>query len=105
MQLTAVTANETKVTDLSDARQSIFGGARYFRQVYEKIPSHVPEPDRTWFTLAPYNIAYGHVEHARALAQKAARNPTPCQDLRDFLPLLVPPRSHTNTPTPPPPTR
>ncbi len=80
MQLTAVTANETKVTDLSDARQSIFGGARYFRQVYEKIPSHVPEPDRTWFALAAYNIGYGHVEDARVLAQKAGRDPDSWQD-------------------------
>jgi membrane-bound lytic murein transglycosylase F len=97
MQLTAVTATETKVTDLSDARQSIFGGARYFRQVYEKIPSHVPEPDRTWFALAAYNIGYGHVEDARVLAQKAGRDPDSWQDVRDFLPLLEQERWYTKT--------
>jgi membrane-bound lytic murein transglycosylase F len=97
MQLTAGTANETKVTDLSDARQSIFGGARYFRQVYEKIPSHVPEPDRTWFALAAYNIGYGHVEDARVLAQKAGRDPDSWQDVRDFLPLLEQERWYTKT--------
>ena len=97
MQLTAETANETRVTDLSDARQSIFGGARYFRQVYEKIPSHVPEPDRTWFALAAYNIGYGHVEDARVLAQKAGRDPDSWQDVRDFLPLLEQARWYTKT--------
>jgi membrane-bound lytic murein transglycosylase F len=97
MQLTAETANETRVTDLSDARQSIFGGARYFRLVYEKIPSHVPEPDRTWFALAAYNIGYGHVEDARVLAQKAGRDPDSWQDVRDFLPLLEQERWYTKT--------
>ncbi|MEA3140050.1 MAG: rane-bound lytic murein transglycosylase [Gammaproteobacteria bacterium] len=97
MQLTLETATEAKVTDLSDARQSIFGGARYFRQVYEKIPSHVPEPDRTWFALAAYNIGYGHVEDARVLAQKAGRDPDSWQDVRDFLPLLEQERWYTKT--------
>jgi membrane-bound lytic murein transglycosylase F len=97
MQLTLETATEAKVTDLSDAKQSIFGGARYFRQVYEKIPSHVPEPDRTWFALAAYNIGYGHVEDARVLAQKAGRDPDSWQDVRDFLPLLEQERWYTKT--------
>jgi membrane-bound lytic murein transglycosylase F len=97
MQLTLETATEAKVTDLSDARQSIFGGARYFRQVYEKIPAHVPEPDRTWFALAAYNIGYGHVEDARVLAQKAGRDPDSWQDVRDFLPLLEQERWYTQT--------
>jgi membrane-bound lytic murein transglycosylase F len=97
MQLTVETASEAKVTDLSDARQSIFGGARYFRQVYEKIPAHVPEPDRTWFALAAYNIGYGHVEDARVLTQKAGRDPDSWQDVREFLPLLEQERWYTQT--------
>jgi membrane-bound lytic murein transglycosylase F len=88
MQLTLESATAVKVVDPSDPRQSIFGGARYFRQVYEKIPVHVPEPDRTWFALAAYNIGYGHVEDARVLAQKAGRDPDSWQDVREFLPLL-----------------
>jgi membrane-bound lytic murein transglycosylase F len=88
MQLTRVSANETQVTNPADARQSIFGGARYFKSVYDKIPSHVPEPDRTWFALAAYNIGYGHLEDARILAQKAGRDPDAWQDVREFLPLL-----------------
>ena len=88
MQLTVDSATEAKVTNLSDPRQSIFGGARYFRQVYEKIPTHVPEPDRTWFALAAYNIGYGHLEDARVLTQKASRDPDSWQDVREFLPLL-----------------
>jgi membrane-bound lytic murein transglycosylase F len=97
MQLTVETAIETNVTNLSDARQSIFGGARYFRQVYEKIPAHVPEPDRTWFALAAYNIGYGHLEDARVLAQKAGRDPDSWQDVREFLPLLEQERWYSQT--------
>lgn len=88
MQLTEKTASEAKVTDPADPRQSIFGGARYFRNVYAKIPTHVPEPDRTWFALAAYNIGYGHLEDARVLAQKAGRDPDSWDDVREYLPLL-----------------
>ena len=88
MQLTSVSATAVKVANPTDARQSIFGGARYFRQVYEKIPAHVLEPDRTWFALAAYNIGYGHLEDARVLAQKAGRDPDSWQEVREFLPLL-----------------
>jgi membrane-bound lytic murein transglycosylase F len=97
MQLTVESATEAKVSNPSDARQSIFGGARYFRQVYEKIPSHVPEPDRTWFALAAYNIGYGHLEDARVLAQKAGRDPDSWQDVREFLPLLEQEHWYTQT--------
>jgi len=88
MQLTPQTATEANVKDPNDARESIFGGARYFKQVFEKIPAHVPQPDRTWFALAAYNIGFGHLEDARVLAQKAGRNPDSWQDVREFLPLL-----------------
>src|SRR5882757_7438264 len=97
MQLTVNSATEAKVTNPSDPRQSIFGGARYFRQVYEKIPNHVPEPDRTWFVLAAYNIGYGHLEDARVLTQEAGRDPDSWQDVREFLPLLEQERWYTQT--------
>jgi membrane-bound lytic murein transglycosylase F len=97
MQLTVQSATAVKVANPTDPRQSIFGGARYFRQVYEKIPSHVPEPDRTWFALAAYNIGYGHLEDARVLAQKAGRDPDSWEDVRAFLPLLADERWYTQT--------
>jgi membrane-bound lytic murein transglycosylase F len=97
MQLTMVSATAVKVANPTDPRQSIFGGARYFRQVYEKIPSHVPEPDHTWFALAAYNIGYGHLEDARVLAQKAGRDPDSWEDVRTFLPLLADERWYTQT--------
>ena len=97
MQLTMQSATAVKVANPTDPRQSIFGGARYFRQIYEKIPAHVPEPDRTWFALAAYNIGYGHVEDARVLAQKAGRDPDSWDDVRQFLPLLAQEQWYTQT--------
>jgi membrane-bound lytic murein transglycosylase F len=97
MQLTGESASEAKVTNPNDARQSIFGGARHFQQVHQKIPSHVPEPDRTWLALAAYNIGYGHVEDARVLAQRAGRDPDSWQDVSEFLPLLEQERWYTLT--------
>ncbi len=97
MQLTTDTATAANVKNPSDARQSILGGARYFGQVYAKIPAHVPEPDRTWFALAAYNIGYGHLEDARVLAQKAGRDPDSWGDVREFLPLLEQEAWYTQT--------
>src|SRR6202522_1688118 len=97
MQLTLESANAVKVANPADPRQSIFGGARYFRQIYEKIPSHVPEPDRTWFALAAYNIGYGHLEDARVLTQRAGKDPDSWDDVREFLPLLAQEYWYTQT--------
>ncbi len=97
MQLTMQSATAVKVANPTDPRQSIFGGARYFRSIYEKIPAHVAEPDRTWFALAAYNIGYGHVEDARVLAQKAGRDPDSWDDVREFLPLLSQEQWYTQT--------
>jgi membrane-bound lytic murein transglycosylase F len=97
MQLTSDTATAAKVTNPTDPRQSIFGGARYFGQVYAKIPSHIPEPDRTWFALAAYNIGYGHLEDARVLAQKAGHDPDSWREVREFLPLLEQEEWYTQT--------
>jgi membrane-bound lytic murein transglycosylase F len=97
MQLTLQSATAVKVANPADPRQSIFGGARYFRSIYEKIPAHVSDPDRTWFALAAYNIGYGHVEDARVLAQKAGRDPDSWDDVRRFLPLLSEEQWYTQT--------
>ncbi len=97
MQLTQMGAAQAKVANPADARQSILGGARYFSHVYAGIPDHIPEPDRTWFALAAYNIGYGHLEDARVLAQKAHRNPDAWQDVREFLPLLAEEYWYTQT--------
>ena len=89
MMLTEQTARALKVGDRLDPRASIFGGARYFVWIRNQIPQRILEPDRTWFTLAAYNVGMGHLEDARILTQMHERNPDSWNDVREHLPLLT----------------
>ena len=89
MMLTGDTATEMGVTDRTDPEQNILAGARYFVQVRDKLPERIAEPDRTWFTLAAYNVGYGHLEDARILAQSRGKDPDSWTDVHAALPLLA----------------
>lgn len=88
MMLMAETAAQLGVKDRTNAEQSIFAGARYLAEVRDQIPLRIPEPDRTWFTIAAYNVGYGHVEDARVLAESLGKNANSWADVRGQLPLL-----------------
>ncbi|NQD38646.1 membrane-bound lytic murein transglycosylase MltF [Permianibacter sp. IMCC34836] len=88
MMLTEDTAERMGVTDRTDAEQSIRGGAAYFRTMHDTIPERIAEPDRTWFTLAAYNIGFGHLEDARVLTERAGGNPDRWDDVQKQLPKL-----------------
>lgn len=89
MMLTAETATAMGVSDRNSPRESIFAGARYLAEVRKKVPDRIAEPDRTWLTLAAYNVGFGHVEDARILAQSAGKNPDLWSDVKEYLPLLA----------------
>jgi membrane-bound lytic murein transglycosylase F len=89
MMLTEETARVLNVPDRLDPRGSIFGAARYFVRIRSQIPRRILEPDRTWFTLAAYNVGIGHVEDARILTQMRGKNPDAWADVREHLPLLT----------------
>ena len=89
MMLTEETARTLGVSDRLDARASIFGGARYFLEVRNLIPKRILEPDRTWLSLAAYNVGIGHIEDARILTQLHGKNPDAWADVREHLPLLT----------------
>jgi len=88
MMLTQKTATLLGVTDRLDPAQSIEGGARYFLRMRKRIPSRIPEPDRTWMALAAYNMGWGHLEDTRKLTEKQGGNPDRWQDVNERLPLL-----------------
>ena len=88
MMLTRSTAKQVKVEDRKDPKQSILGGARYLKVVEKKIPDRIDNPDRLWFTLASYNIGYGHLEDARILTQRNGADPDKWSDVKQYLPLL-----------------
>ncbi|NNM01482.1 MAG: membrane-bound lytic murein transglycosylase MltF, partial [Gammaproteobacteria bacterium] len=87
MMLTRNTARALKV-DRNDPAQSIVGGAAYLERMTGKIPERIAEPDRTWMSLAAYNVGYGHLEDARVLAARAGLNPDRWLDVASQLPLL-----------------
>ena len=89
MMLTKAAAKEVKVTDRTDPRQSIFGGAQYLKNVKEKIPLRIQDPDRTFLALAGYNTGFGHLEDARILAKRSGLNPDTWKDVSKMLPLLT----------------
>lgn len=97
MMLTRTTARYIGINNRLDAEESIQGGARYFKKVHAKIPDRIPEPDRTWFALASYNVGYGHLEDARRLTEAAGRDPDRWMDVKEFLPLLAQKEWYTKT--------
>jgi membrane-bound lytic murein transglycosylase F len=97
MMLTSDTATELGIQDRTDPSQSIAGGARYFQQRLQVIPEQIPEPDRTWFALASYNVGLGHLEDARALTKKQGGNPDKWMDVKQRLPLLTQGKWHQKT--------
>jgi membrane-bound lytic murein transglycosylase F len=97
MQLTEDTAAMMSSGDRHDPRSSIFGGAKYLARMIDTVPRRIPEPDRTWFAVASYNVGFGHLEDARILAQAQGRNPDRWDDVREVLPLLSQERWYTRT--------
>lgn len=97
MMLTRRTAKQVGVTNRLDAEQSIHGGARYLRKVLSRVPKRIPEPDKTWFALAGYNVGWGHVEDARIITQKQGADPDKWADVKERLPLLQKKKWYKNT--------
>jgi peptidoglycan lytic transglycosylase F len=95
MMLTADTAQAMGIKNRNDPQQSIFAGARYLAQVREMIPDRVPEPDRTWLTIAAYNVGFGHLEDARIITQALGKDPDSWVAVRERLPLLAQGRWYT----------
>ncbi len=89
MMLTQRTAQAMGVANRLDPKQSIEGGARYFQHIKEQLPASIAEPDRTWFTLAAYNVGIGHLEDARQLARKEGLDPDKWLDVKKVLPRLA----------------
>jgi membrane-bound lytic murein transglycosylase F len=88
MMLTLTTAKQMGIKSRLDAEQSIQGGAKYFRQMINKMPDRIPEPDRTWFALASYNVGFGHLNDARIITQQQGGDPDRWFDVKIRLPLL-----------------
>lgn len=88
MMLTLPTARQMGIKSRIDAEQSIRGGAKYFKQMFDRMPDRIPEPDRLWFALASYNVGLGHLHDARNITRKQGGDPDRWVDVKKRLPLL-----------------
>ncbi len=89
MQLTEETAQRLGGVDRLDPKASVLAAARYLRDLKDRLPQRIPEPDLTWLALAAYNIGIAHLEDARILAQKQKLDPDTWSALKKALPLLA----------------
>ncbi len=98
MQLTTDTANLLKLTSRLDPQQSISGGARYLRFLWDKLESRdVDGWDRWLFTLAAYNQGLGHVYDAIDTAKYISKHPGTWRSLKQVFPLLTQTKYHSKT--------
>jgi len=88
MMLTRVTAKEMGIKYRTNATSSIYGGAKYFRQIYDRIADDVKGIDRYKFAYVAYNVGMGHLIDARTLARKLGKDPSSWKDIKTVLPLL-----------------
>ncbi|MBW1751689.1 MAG: membrane-bound lytic murein transglycosylase MltF [Deltaproteobacteria bacterium] len=87
MQLTLTTAKEMGIQNRLDPAQSISGGVKYLKKLYDRY-ENIPGFDRLLFTLASYNVGHGHVLDARKIARKKSLDPQRWSSLEQTLPLL-----------------
>jgi peptidoglycan lytic transglycosylase F len=85
MMLTRDTAKRVGVPDRTDAKESIWGGARYLNDILSRLPDDIEGDDRLWFALASYNMGLGHIYDARALAEKNGLNKNSWVDVKQIL--------------------
>ena len=97
MMLTQATAKQVGVTNRLEPEQNIKGGAQYLAKVISWIPERIPQPDRTWFALASYNVGWGHVNDARIITEQEGASPDKWADVKKRLPLLIKKRYYRKT--------
>ena len=90
MMLTLPTAKSVGVKSRIDAKQSIYGGAKYLAKMIKNVSADVKGKDeRMKFALAAYNIGMGHIQDAQVLAKRQYKDPNSWLDVRTILPLLT----------------
>ncbi len=96
MMLTRQTARQVGVDDRLDPAQSIDGGARYYLELYSRLPDRIRDPDRVWFALAAYNLGMGHLQDARRLTERQGGDADAWADVEQRLDLLSQERFYKN---------
>ncbi|WP_254276700.1 membrane-bound lytic murein transglycosylase MltF [Halomonas sp. 3H] len=97
MMLTNATAGDLGVDDRLDPVQSIEGGARYLRELKDRLPESITGEDRLFMAMAAYNVGLGHLYDARRITEQRGGDPDRWADVRESLPLLQEREWHSQT--------
>ena len=87
MQLTLKTARDMGIENRLDPCQSISGGVKYLKQLYDRYDD-IDGWDRMLITLASYNVGTGHIADARRLAMEQDLDPNKWTSVAKVLPLF-----------------
>ncbi|MBU0972465.1 MAG: membrane-bound lytic murein transglycosylase MltF [Proteobacteria bacterium] len=88
MQLTHATAREMGISNRINPSQSIKAGIKYLNRMHQRFGYIEDDYQRMLFSLASYNIGYGHVMDALKIAEEKGLDLASWQTLKTTLPLL-----------------
>ncbi len=88
MQVTRRTAREMGFEDRLNPEKSVRAGTKYLARLYGRFNDLEDPRDRMLFTLASYNVGYGHVRDAQRIAETEGLDPVKWSSLSQTLPLL-----------------
>ncbi|AKO45232.1 membrane-bound lytic murein transglycosylase MltF [[Haemophilus] ducreyi] len=95
MMLTRATAERMKITDRTNAEQSIRAGSEYLHLLINQLPDTIAKEDKIWFGLAAYNMGWGHLLDVRRLTKQLGGDPDNWLDVKKNLPLLAEKRHYS----------
>ncbi|WP_438971030.1 membrane-bound lytic murein transglycosylase MltF [Methylophaga sp.] len=88
MMLTQNTAKSLGINERTDPKQSILGGVKYLKKMYERFKPEIESEDRLYLALAAYNVGRAHMHDAQSLARDLGKSPYHWHDMKEVLPLL-----------------
>jgi len=92
MQITQATALSLGLDNPDDPKQSILAGARYLRQIWERLDREgLTGWDRWFLALSAYNQGLGHTWDAMDLAKNLGLQETSWKNVKEVFPLLSQP--------------
>lgn len=99
MQITLATAKDLGISNRLDPVQSIEGGARYLRSLWNRLESKkLSYWNRWYFTLAAYNQGYNHLMDAMTLARQHGDNEKEWHSIKKSFPKLSMKRWYSKMP-------
>ena len=88
MQVTRATAKQMGIENRLDPKQSVKAGVKFFNLMHKRFDD-IPDPQqKNRFALAAYNVGYGHVKDAQAIARQQGLDANKWASLKKTLPLL-----------------